>query len=126
MELKEFIATAIDDIATATQQADEKLKPRGGLVNPGTHEHYAGVKADSKYFVAARTTLNFDIAVSATNSSSGDAGVKARIWVVEANLGGDLSAKHESISRLTFSIDVVLPFDENQADRIGKVRSPEK
>ncbi|WP_226688843.1 PBECR2 nuclease fold domain-containing protein [Ruegeria arenilitoris] len=45
------------------------------------------------------------------------------IWVVDASLGGKAGTKNESVSRLTFSIDVVLPHDKDQRSRVGKVKT---
>ncbi|WP_417524993.1 trypco2 family protein [Marinovum sp.] len=116
MDLKDFVVSAISDIAQAVTAADDEIRPLGGLVNPGLH-------TKDKDFVAPRTTLNFDIAVSAAKSEEASGGASARIWVVEASLGGKGEATNETVSRLTFSLDVVLPHDTEQAERIGKVRS---
>lgn len=84
MDLKDFVVSAIEDIASAVKEADDRIKPMGGLANPGKHQ-----KDPGKAFVAPRTTLNFDIAVSATTSTGGGASAKAKILVVEASMGGD-------------------------------------
>lgn len=120
MELKDFIKSAITDISQAVVQADDEIRELGGLVNPGTHTK------QSSEFVAPRTTLDFDVAVSATGETSGDAGAKAKIFVVQASLGGKKTSKSEVISRLSFSLDVVLPHTRDQRERVGKVRLPNK
>ena len=121
MELKDFIVSAISSVTDGVVEADEYIKDKGGMVNPGTHLHDGRSNLD---FVHPRTTLNFDVAVSATTTKEGGAEASAKIWVVEANIGGGIEQKSESISRLTFSIDVVLPSDKRQEDRVGKVKSP--
>lgn len=120
MELKEFITAAISDISLAVLEADKAIKDLGGLVNPGTHRA-TGHNEDE--FIAPRTSLNFDIAVSASKAKAGGAGAKMKILVVEANLGGEGELKNETVSRLTFSLDVVLPHDSSQAKRVGKVKT---
>ncbi len=45
--------------------------------------------------------------------------------MVDASLEGEVEAKHESVSRLNFSIDVVLPHDKDQRSRVGMVRRPQ-
>ncbi|MEQ8902264.1 MAG: trypco2 family protein [Roseovarius sp.] len=121
MELKDFIVSAITDIANGVKEADSEIYKLGGMVNPGTHIWGDGGGTE---FVHHRTKLNFDIAVSATKSGTAEAGAKARIWVVEASIGGGESSTNESVSRLTFSLDVVLPSDAAQEFRIGKVKKP--
>lgn len=121
MELKDFIVSAITSLTDGVAEADRAIKSKGGLVNPGTHT------TDGKSntgFVHPRTTLNFDIAISATNTKGGGAGVSAKILVVEAKLGGSVESKNESVSRLTFELDVVLPSDQSQDARLGPVRKP--
>jgi hypothetical protein len=129
VDLKQFIVSAITDIATAVEEADAAIKDKRGLVNPGTHRPPAGgqqrpLPESHRTFVAPRTTLNFDIAVSADSTEKGDLGGRARIWVVEAWIGSESEASNKTVSRLTFSIDVVLPHDPNQFERAGTVRSP--
>ena len=121
MELKDFVVTAITNLTDAVCEADESIESKGGMVNPGTHLHNG---KENTSFVYPRTTLNFDIAVSATKTKEGEAAAAAKIWVVEAKLGGNVETKNENISRLTFSIDVVLPSDPNQDKRLGKVKGP--
>ena len=125
MELKDFIVSAINDISSAVKEADNEIQLLGGMVNPGTHEVVMGPSKTTDYeFVFPRTTLHFDIAVSASTESKKGAKAKTRIWVVEASLDGGEDNKSESVSRLTFSLDVVLPSDSSQTKRLGKVRKP--
>lgn len=121
MELKEFIISAVTDISEAVAEADAKVKERGGLVNPGV---YIGTTGSPNMFVAPRTTLNFDVAVSAAQAGSGKAQASAKIWVIDASIGGGVDLKNESVSRLTFSVDVVLPHDKDQQARVGLVKKP--
>jgi hypothetical protein len=118
MELKEFISSAISDIAEAVSEADAYLKSVGGLMNPGDYKNGLG----GGTFDAPRTTLNFDVAVAAQSSGGVSGGLKARILVIEASLSGEKGATHSSSSRLTFSLDVVLPHDPNQEARIPRNR----
>lgn len=124
MELKDFIVSAISDISSAVAEADEKIRDAGGLVNPGGHHRTMDApEIGPQSFVAPRTTLNFDIAVSASKEGKGSAEAKAKILVIEASIGGEGKIRSETVSRLTFSLDVVLPHDKNQAERTGKVKA---
>ncbi len=116
MQLKDFITSAITDIADAIIEADEAIKEKGGLVNPGID--YADI-GGSKYS-APSTKLDFDIAISAKNTGKASTGVRAKIFVVEASLGGEGTLVRENVSRLSFSVDVVFPHDPKQATRIGR------
>ena len=114
LDLKDFIVSAITQISEGVLEADDIIKEHGGLVNPGTH-----TKEDNE-FIAPRTTLDFDIAVSASSSK----GAEGKISVLSASIGGGKTLASETASRLTFSLDVVLPTDENQKERVGKIRKP--
>ena len=117
MDLKDFISGSIADIAAAVKTADDILKEYGGMVNPGAHaDNLAGG------FVAPRTKLEFDVAITASKKGEGGAEVKAKIFVVEASLGGKGELSSERVSRLSFSLDVVLPHDVTQKDRVGLVQ----
>lgn len=117
MDLKDFISGSIADIAEAVKTADDALKEIGGMVNPGTHRD-----AMARDFVAPRTKLEFDVAITASKKGESGAEAKAKIFVVEASLGGKGEVSSESVSRLSFSIDVVLPHDTDQKRRIGLVQ----
>lgn len=134
MDLKDFVVSAISDIANAVKEADTEIQAIGGLVNPGTHAQSAAfggqpqsreakTRRQEERFVAPRTTLQFDIAISAAKTGETAAGAKAKIWVVEASLGGKGETTNETVSRLTFSLDVVLPHDAKQFERIGMVKT---
>lgn len=125
MDLKEFIETAIVQIAEGVTSADAKIADMGGLVNPGTYSKPVkdahGRKIQDPLFQAPRTKLDFDIAVSASDTSSKGGDAKARIWVVEASVGGSKDNVRETVSRLSFSINVVLPSDPKMMARIGPI-----
>ncbi len=117
MDLKEFIVSAVTDIAEAVREADKTIEASGGLVNPGKHTIVGRGDKRRSEFVAPRSTLKFDIAVSASNTSGKAGGGKAKIWVVEASIDGKKEIHNETVSRLTFSLDVVLPHDPEQRNR---------
>lgn len=119
MELKEFVVSAISSISDAIVEADATIKQSGGMVNPGTLQ---ATGQGSNEFVRPRTSLNFDIAVSASTKGEATAGAKAKIWVVEASIDGGKESVNQTVSRLTFSLDVALPSDDSQEQRIGKLR----
>ncbi len=134
MELKEFIRGAIEDIASGIKEADAAISDLGGLVNPGTHVVGNSVPVGSGVrivsptpeYVAPRTKLCFDIAVSASEKGEMSGRGGAKIWVVQASVGGSKETRVETVSRLSFDVDVVFPHDRDQVTRAGKVQSPAK
>lgn len=108
MELKEFIKTAIADITGAVSELQEELG-NGAIVNPtllrGTNDRHLLV--DNEVRVIEK--LNFDIAVTATETTELNGKAKAGISVFGAKLGAENTEKIENLSRLTFSIPLILP-----------------
>ena len=108
MELKEFIKTAITDITEAVSELQEELK-NGTIVNPSLAqgEHGKSLVVDNEVRMMER--LNFDIAVTATEATELNGNAKAGISVFGAKVGAENKERTENVSRLTFSLPLVLP-----------------
>lgn len=108
MELKEFIKTAITDITEAVSELQEELK-NGTIVNPSLTqgEHGKSLLVDNEVRMMER--LNFDIAVTATEATELNGNAKAGISVFGAKVGAENKERTENVSRLTFSLPLVLP-----------------
>lgn len=108
MELKEFIKTAITDITEAVSELQEELK-NGTIVNPSLTqgEHGKSLVIDNEVRMMER--LNFDIAVTATEATELNGNAKAGISVFGAKVGAENKERTENVSRLTFSLPLVLP-----------------
>lgn len=108
MELKEFIKTAITDITEAVSELQEELK-NGTIVNPSLTqgEHGKSLVVDNEVRMMER--LNFDIAVTATEATELNGNAKAGISVFGAKVGAENKERTENVSRLTFSLPLVLP-----------------
>lgn len=108
MELKEFIKTAITDITEAVSELQEELK-NGTIVNPSLTqvEHGKSMVVDDEVRMMER--LNFDIAVTATEATELNGNAKAGISVFGAKVGAENKERTENVSRLTFSLPLVLP-----------------
>lgn len=108
MELKEFIKTAITDITEAVSELQSELN-NGTIVNPTLAQGEHGQQIWIENEVRTIERLNFDVAVTATESSSADGEAKAGISIFGAKMGTGLASKKENVSRLTFSIPLVFP-----------------
>lgn len=108
MELKDFIKTAISDITEAVSELQEELK-NGTIVNPSLtqEEHGKSLVVDNEVRMMER--LNFDIAVTATEATELNGNAKAGISVFGAKVGAENKERTENVSRLTFSLPLVLP-----------------
>ena len=108
MELKEFIKTAISDITEAVSELQEELK-NGTIVNPSLTqgEHGKTLVVDNEVRMMER--LNFDFAVTATEATELNGNAKAGISVFGVKVGAENKERTENVSRLTFSLPLVLP-----------------
>ena len=109
VDLQSFVRETISAIVAGV--AESQAGPNGGLVNasainsstPGGSLYTAGD--------AVFTRVDFDIAVSASTETSGQAGLQ--IWVVSGD--GKRSVTAESVSRVAFSVPVQLPEGDQSA-----------
>lgn len=108
MELKEFIKTAITDITEAVSELQGGLN-NGTIVNPSLAKGEVGKSLYVDNDVRLIERLNFDVAVTASETSGIDGKAKVGISILGANIGGAATIKSENVSRLTFSIPILLP-----------------
>ena len=108
MELKDFIKAAITDITEAVSELQAELG-NGTIVNPTLYEGEKGkfLLIDNEGKAIER--LNFDVAVTISDSSGTLTGAKAGISILGAEINSASCGKTENVSRLTFSIPLVLP-----------------
>lgn len=108
MELKEFIKTAITDITNAVSELQGELI-NGTVINPTISRGEYGKAVIVENGVAPIEHLNFDVAVTASESSGIDGSAKAGISIFGAKVGAENSSRTENVSRLTFTIPIVYP-----------------
>lgn len=111
MELKDFIKTAITDITDAVSELQEELK-NGAIISPSLpHAISNGTIIDPENDKVNRpiSKVDFDVAITVGDSDSVEAGAKAGIQIFSAKLGSESTTHTENVSRMTFSIPLVLP-----------------
>lgn len=113
MELKEFIKTALADIVSAVRETQEEVKEYAAIAPLMTSgERTKAVRM--KDGIAHISNIDFDVAVTTETKESADAGIKAGITVASIlNIGvgskSDGTESYQNISRIRFSIPVLLP-----------------
>lgn len=108
MELREFIKTAISDITGAISELQDELT-NGSVVNPTLPNPIANATLLVNDEIRPIERLQFDVAVTASESSQLDGNAKAGISVFGAKIGAATSANEQRVSRLTFSIPILYP-----------------
>ena len=111
MELKEFIKTALSDITNAVSELQAELQ-NGAIVSPSMPNSIANVTVidpqDNK-INRPISKIDFDVAITVGSTDNIEAGGKVGIQIFSAKLGGNNENHTENVSRITFSIPVVLP-----------------
>ena len=111
MELKEFIKTAITDITEAVSELQEELS-NGAIVSPSLPNPISNstvIDPDNDKVNRRISQIDFDVAITVGDTSATGAGVKAGIQIFSAKIGGESQTHTENVSRMSFSIPVVLP-----------------
>lgn len=112
MELKEFIKTAITDIVTAVSELQVELAENGAIVNPPLPHPISNGSVNVGKGNEPIERLTFDVALTTTEASSADGGVKGGVAIFSAKVGAGLQSSSQNVSRLSFAIPVVLPVAE--------------
>jgi len=95
MELEKFITQSFKDIINGVNNAQNELKETGVIINA-----FDKVKLRN---------INFDIATVSEKTREGKGEVSGKIMVVGLDLGGKISKSDSIISRISFTVPVVLP-----------------
>lgn len=100
MELKEFTKLALIEIVEAAKEANEVFQENAFISN----KH-----SDGSYWKYDPQFVEFDVAVTSTETDSSNGGAKLKVASM-LSLGGDLSSQsiNQTVSRIKFSIPLVL------------------
>ncbi len=112
MDLKDFISTALTDIAEGASKADKSLCKMGGEVNPKAVSFNGGAPCWEA------CEVRFSVTVTAAESSSGRRGLGVVFGSVGIGTSGSSGCSSGSEARLEFSIRLALP--PSQLHRGGK------
>lgn len=108
MELKEFIKTAITDITDAVSELQAELD-NGAIVNPALPHPISNGSVDVGSGNQPIQKLEFDVALTTSEATAIDGGAKGGIAIFAAKLGTSQQAQVQNVSRMKFTVPVVLP-----------------
>lgn len=128
MELKEFVKTALTDITNAVSELQAELQ-NGAIVSPSMSNKISNVTVtdpanENCYRVISK--IDFDVAITVGGTDKVEAGGKAGIQIFSAKIGGNSEEHTENVSRITFSIPVVLPTHHVESDEERTKREEDK
>lgn len=124
MDLKDFIANSLTQIAEGILQASEALADTDAEVNPTRLETYSSdaqgygrtlTPDDGRKISQTRLVerVSFDVAVTTEGETKGSAGLKVGIASLGLNAGGGVTDKTGQASRIQFTIPMVFPSKRN-------------
>lgn len=120
MDLKDFIANSLTQIAEGILAASEALADTDAEVNPtklvinsNNSQGFGRTLAENDLTALSPTRVvervTFDVAVTTEGETKGNAGLKVGIASFGLNTGGELTDKTGQASRIQFAIPMVFP-----------------
>jgi hypothetical protein len=121
MELKEFIAKSLSQIAEAVAEADTRLAPLGGCVNPrnvvtsnrGDGIYGVYVEKGGKDCHRTVDVITFDVAVTAKEGTETQGGIGILAGAINLGSKGKSDDQKTNESRLHFRIPILLPVSKH-------------
>ena len=112
MELKEFIKSSVKAFTESILELREELGPDGIIIEPtsGITDKRDRVYENEEGEFTRIKIINYDVAVTVTNSKSG--GIGGNISVLSfggVKAEGEVSSENTNVTRMKFSIDIVPP-----------------
>ena len=111
MNLQEFIATTLRQIIDGVIEAQAYGKPKGAYVNKCNLSMLdnSGKVQGTDYRCEVEHAIDFDVAVTVSESSEKGAKAGIKLAVFSANAGGAGLSANETVSRIRFKVAMVLP-----------------
>lgn len=110
MDLKEFIKETIVGIVEASRELQERFEKDGVIINPpvSLKERDLYEHEDTRHRYRRVETIEFDVAVTASSESSGGGKAGLKVLSFEAGGEGRHLRQNEQVSRVKFSLPLVL------------------
>lgn len=118
MELKAFVSESIKQIIDGVNEASLHAVQNNALVNP-LNWGWTSTSVQAKYDTKTRAaieTIEFDVAVTATDGTATKGGIGVFMGPVNLGSQGQSESSNSSVSRLRFSVPIVLPVSPNPRD----------
>ena len=109
MQLQEFVTESLTQIIQGVRNAHAAAKTAGAQVNP---IGLAVAKPGSEIYSQAgqlAQLIHFDVAVTATETDKAQGGIGVFVGALAVGTKGEVESQSSAISRIQFSVPVVLP-----------------
>ena len=126
MELDTFISQTLNSIIKAVSESQKEAAKHGAIINPSVDQYKSNItgtirqeqpentiyRRDGKDGRRFLDKIDFDIAVTAGNEAGSNVDGGLRIQVLSFGAAQNNKEVSQTTSRLSFSINVALPFQE--------------
>ena len=124
MELQEFISTTLVQIVKGIENAKEQLKDSKAIINPRnvstggvTHPSIHGYLDTHKQFYKVVQKIDFDVAVTAEKAKETSGAIGIHVGSIGLGSKGRSESNSSVVSRIQFSIPIVLPMEDAPFDK---------
>jgi hypothetical protein len=111
LELNEFVAQTLSQIASGVKEAQSSAKSVGAVINP--HFNTTWSEAGQHGFLNSShgfaSIVEFDVALTVTAGTGTKGGIGVFAGAVTLGSSGQSQNEHSTVSRVKFSVPVVLP-----------------
>ncbi|MGI9012859.1 MAG: hypothetical protein ACR2GY_01255 [Phycisphaerales bacterium] len=113
MNLKDFVAQTLVQIAEGVTKAAKGAGESGAIVNPEISVHSMADPGMTSRKRPKNQLIEFDLAVTVDNSSSAKAGAGLRVFGIGATADGATASATQHVSRVRFSVPMALPVHDD-------------
>jgi hypothetical protein len=109
MDLKDFVAATLIEVVEGIKEAqsgDHGQNVSPSMVGNHTFPGDSGLVSNAR---VTSTIVKFDVAVTAESSDAAKGSSGIKIAVLNIGVEGAVSTKNTSVSRIQFSVPIVLP-----------------
>jgi len=116
MKLQEFVSETLKAIVVGVTEAQQHVATVGARINP---EQEWDDKGETRHVLGANRMIpvkevDFDVAVTSTDATQVQAGAGIFVATLVVGAKGKSDTSSSSISRIKFSIPIVLPVQEKK------------
>jgi len=115
MELRDFVAETLRQIIDGIKAAQEYSSDKGAKVNPKKlyfRTDQGSVKLQDRSTGALVQEIDFDVAVTTTEGTQTKGGIGVFVGPIGLGSQGQSNVNNQSVSRIKFSVPLLLPLME--------------
>lgn len=116
MELREFVAETLTQIVEGVKSAQARARDHGARVSPHLTTS-AELAVKHGILIAngsAAQLVQFDVALTVKEGTTTKGGIGVTVGVLALGSAGQSQAENSSVSRVKFSVPLVLPDEEQR------------